>query len=258
MKITILNDNVPGRHCLSEFGLSYLVEADKKILFDTGSTDVFLRNSRLINVSLTDIDAVVLSHGHWDHGNGLSNIQGYKLICHPGVFKKRYNKKNRQYIGLKLTMAEINERFQLITTATPFYISPEMIFLGEIPRLNDFEATSTHFYDETGNDDFVDDDSALAVITGKGLVIISGCAHAGICNTIDYAMKITGINKINAVIGGFHLKSDEGRTMKTIQYLKKLDIPNIYPSHCTSLSALAKFYEAFKIHQVVTGDYFNF
>lgn len=80
MKITVLTDNAPGRECLSEFGLSYLVEADKKILFDTGSSDVFLKNAERLNISLDDLDAIVLSHGHWDHGNGLRFIRDKQLI----------------------------------------------------------------------------------------------------------------------------------------------------------------------------------
>jgi 7,8-dihydropterin-6-yl-methyl-4-(beta-D-ribofuranosyl)aminobenzene 5'-phosphate synthase len=122
MKITVLNDNAPGRLCLSEFGLSYLVEADKKILFDTGATDVFLRNACKLNIPLDDIDAIVLSHGHWDHGNGLTNLRGHQLICHPNSFIRRYNKKDNSYVGLNLSFEEIKARFNLVQSQKPYRI----------------------------------------------------------------------------------------------------------------------------------------
>ena len=258
MKITVLNDNAPGRDCLAEFGLSYLIESDKKILFDTGATNVFLHNAMKLNITLDDIDAIVLSHGHWDHGNGLVNLTGHKLICHPSSFIRRYNRKDNSYVGLNLKFEEYQSLFKLILAQTPYKISPEITFLGEIPRKSDFEIKTTHYIDENGSDDLIPDDSALAVTTSKGLVVISGCAHSGICNTIEYAKQVTGINKVYAVFGGFHLRSDNVQTQKTVEYFKAMQIPHIYPAHCTSLPALSKFYEAFKIHQVLTGDYFYF
>ena len=258
MKITILNDNAPGKGCLAEFGLSYLIEADRSVLLDTGISDVFIQNATRMNISLDAIDTVVLSHGHYDHGNGLQQLSGKQLICHPGVFTRRFNKKDNAYIGLNFTKEEASRKFDIIFSRLPYAVSPEIMFLGEIPRVNDFEAQITHFIDDAGADDFVPDDSALAIRTAKGLVIVSGCAHAGICNTIDYARKVTGIPVIHAVLGGFHLRSDNEQTRRTIDYLKKLKIEYIYPSHCTALPALAKFYEAFSIHQVLTGDYYYF
>jgi 7,8-dihydropterin-6-yl-methyl-4-(beta-D-ribofuranosyl)aminobenzene 5'-phosphate synthase len=258
LKVTILNDNAPGRNCLAEYGLSFLVEADKKILFDTGATDVYLQNADRLGISLNDIDSIVLSHGHWDHGNGLKYISDKQLICHPEVFSKRYNKKENRYIGLNQTRTEIDARFKVATYREPYQISPQIFFLGEIPRNNNFEAKSTYFYFEGGEEDFVPDDSGLAVITASGLVVISGCAHAGICNTIEHAKKITGISSVSAVIGGFHLRTNNEQTRKTIEYFKASGIKDIYPTHCTGLPALTQFYNAFEIYQALTGDYFNF
>ena len=94
LKLTILNDNAPGS-CASEHGLSYIVEADKTIMFDTGPSDIFFRNAEKLQVDLSAIDTVVLSHGHWDHGNGLQYLNGKKLITHPLSFQKKYRKKDR-------------------------------------------------------------------------------------------------------------------------------------------------------------------
>jgi 7,8-dihydropterin-6-yl-methyl-4-(beta-D-ribofuranosyl)aminobenzene 5'-phosphate synthase len=258
MKITVLNDNAPGKHCLSEYGFSLWIEADKRILFDSGSTDVFMQNAKRLNLSVDSADAIVLSHGHWDHGNGLNYLNKGTLICHPQAFRMRYNQKDNRIVGLNFSMEEAAKKFKLILSKEPYEISEQITFLGEIPRLNSFESQTTYFTDENGNEDFVPDDSALVLKTKKGIVVISGCAHAGICNTIEYARKITGIDKVHVVFGGFHLRNDNEQTLETIKYLQNLGVDKICPSHCTSLPALTLFYQAFGIHQVLTGDYFYF
>lgn len=171
---------------------------------------------------------------------------------------KRFRKKDNKYIGLDLSLEEVRDRFNLVTAATLFHISPEIIFLGTVPRQMDFERASDFFIDEHGKEDTVEDDSALVCLTAKGLVVISGCAHAGICNTIEYARNVTGEKRVQAVIGGFHLRAKNEQTRLTIEYLKNLGVPKIYPSHCTSFPALVLFYQAFKINQVLTGDFFYF
>ena len=258
MKLTVLNDNAPGNVCKSEHGLSYYIEADKKILLDTGASDLFLKNAALLNIDLTEVDTLVLSHGHWDHGNGLVHLKNKALITHPDSFQKKYRKKDHSYIGLPLSKIEAEEKFKLITTKKPHRISENIIFLGEIPRLNDFEAKNTSFVLEDGSEDFVLDDSAIAVKTDKGLVVVSGCAHSGICNIIDYAIQVTRVNDVHGVIGGFHLKKNDIQTHKTIEYFKQLKIQAIYPSHCTALPALAAFHQSFNTKQVLSGDIIYF
>lgn len=258
MKLTVLNDNAPGEIFSSEHGLSYIIEDDKKILFDVGPSDVFIRNAKKANIDLDEIEIIALSHGHYDHGNGLMNLKNKTLICHPESFIKRYSRNNTKYIGLPISIEQARKQFNLITTKEPYNISENIIFLGEIPRENDFEAKTTTFNKEDGSPDFVIDDSALAIKSEKGLIIVTGCSHAGICNIINYAIKVTGTNKVYAVIGGFHLKKDDDVTMKVINFIKKLNIKRVYPSHCTELPALSRFYEHFKIKQVRSGDVFNF
>lgn len=258
MRIRILTENCASGKFGAEHGLSYLVEAGKKILFDTGHTDLFLRNAKLMNISLDTVKTVVLSHGHWDHGNGLKYIEGKKLITHPNAFIKRYRKGGRENIGLNLSYEEISERFDLFTSAKPFKISENIVYLGEIPRENDFEAKTTNFILENKADDFVMDDSAIVVIEKDGLVIISGCSHSGICNIIEYAKKVTMTDMVKAVIGGFHLRDKGHQTMETIKYLKRKNIKSIYPSHCTYLPALAEFYREFGIEHIKSGMVLNF
>ncbi len=258
MKLTVLTENVASIGFTAEHGLSYLIEDDIKILFDFGQSDMFLKNAEKLKISLDDINTIVLSHGHFDHGNGLKYLKDKKLICHPDVFIKRYRKTDNINIGLSLDEKQISERFHLIKSKTPFMISNNIFFLGEIPRINDFEAKTTSFVKEDNSEDFITDDSAIAIRSPKGLIIITGCGHAGICNTIEYAKKITGLKKINTVMGGFHLKENDLQTQETIKFFKKQNIQNILPSHCTELPALAEFYNAFKIKSVKVGMVFHF
>ncbi len=260
MTITVLTDNTAGGRFLAEHGLSYIIEHNnKKILFDTGHSDVFLKNAEKLNIDIHhSIDLVVLSHGHWDHGDGLQYLDNKTLLTHPGSFIKRYRKNDHSNIGLALSKKELEQKFNLITSDKPYHISKNIYFLGEIPRKNNFEAQTTSFVDENGKPDFVNDDSAMAVIQDKEIIVITGCSHAGICNITDYAKKVCGLDKVKAVIGGFHLKHIDNQTERTIQYFDDQHIKNLYPSHCTELPALAAFYEKFEIKQVKTGMRIHF
>ncbi|MBN1251616.1 MAG: MBL fold metallo-hydrolase [Bacteroidales bacterium] len=258
LKITVLNDNAPKNKFASEHGLSYIVEADKKILFDFGPSNIFIKNAKLLNINFDDIDTLVLSHGHWDHGNGLKYLKNKKLITHPDSFQKKHRKKDNSYLGLPFSKKIAEKKFELILSKGPFQISKEITFLGEIPRLNNFEAKSTDFILDNGEDDFVMDDSAISVLTEKGLVVVAGCSHSGICNIIEYAKKLSGIENVYGVIGGFHLKHNDNQTKKTILYFKQNNIQKIFPSHCTALPALSQFYNAFKIEQIHSGDIVHF
>ncbi|UOB19343.1 MBL fold metallo-hydrolase [Abyssalbus ytuae] len=260
MKLTVLTDNHAGGKFLAEHGISYLVEYDNHtLLFDTGHSNAFLKNAELLHINLNDfVNTIVLSHGHWDHGDGLRFISNKTLVTHPLSFIKRFRKKDNTPIGLTLNKEEIEQRFDLKTSVKPYLVSDKIIFLGEIPRVNDFECKHTPYVDEDGNPDFVTDDSAVVLIDKDEIVIVTGCSHSGICNIIDYAKKIFKRKRIKAVIGGFHLKDDGIKTQLTIQHLRKNDIQNIYPAHCTELPALAAFYSEFKIQQVKTGMIINF
>lgn len=259
MTISVLTDNYPGSHTPAEHGMSYFIEyGGEKLLFDSGQSDMFIKNATTMNISMKNIDMIVLSHGHFDHGDGLWNLSGGRLICHPGCFVKRYRKADNSYIGLKKTKAELATKFDLITSDKPYKIREKIIFLGEIPRVTDFESHTTSFVFEDGLPDFVTDDSALVILMPQGLFVVTGCGHAGIINTLEYAKKVTGINKIYGIMGGFHLKEIERQTMESIRYLKGNNVKHILPSHCTELPTLSAFYEAFAIKQVKTGSVYEF
>ncbi len=259
MKISILVDNTPGVNTKAEFGLSFFIEHNgKTILFDTAQTNLFLENAKIMNLPIRDADFIVLSHGHFDHGNGLEHLNEGSLVCHPGCFVKRYRKPDRSFIGLKNSKEELESRFNLITTDKPYQLFDGAFFLGEIPRVTDFESKSTSFIFEDGTPDFVIDDSAIALKTEKGVFVVTGCGHSGVVNTLEYAKKVTGDNRIYGIIGGFHLKEVNRQTTETIEYLKKNRVKHVYPSHCTALPALVEFFLNFQFLQIKTGVTYNF
>ena len=260
LKINILTENVAGGKFLAEHGLSYLIEIDnEQILFDTGHSDVFLKNANKLGINIQEnVQTVVLSHGHWDHGDGLQFIENIKLITHPTSFIKRFRKADNSVVGLSLSRDEIKKRFGLKESEKPVKITDNLFFLGEIPRENSFESQTTTFVTEAGEPDFIPDDSALAAIVNGELIIITGCSHSGICNICEHAKTVTGIDKISAVIGGFHLKRNDLQTQKTVAYFKKNAVKKVLPSHCTELPALAVFYDNFEIQQIKTGMTFEF
>ena len=246
MKFSVLSDAKAVDGYGSEHGLSFLIEVDhKKFLFDTGASDLYLRNAEKLGLNMAELDAIVLSHGHFDHGNGLQYIKEKPLVCHPDCFVKRYRKSGKGYLGLALSEREIRKRFDLKTSREPVQLSEHLFFLGEVPRDNDFESQHTKYQLEDGSEDFIRDDSGLACISEGRLVVFSGCAHSGICNMVEHARKVTGIKQVHAVIGGFHLKQVNWQTKRTIVYLKELRVKRIYPSHCTQDPALSRMVELF-------------
>jgi len=260
MKLTVLTENAAGGKFLAEHGLSYLIEIDgEKILFDTGHSRVFLKNAAKLGIDIcNDVENVVLSHGHLDHGDGLQFLKNKVLITHPDSFIKRFQITDHSPVGTSITKEEILKKFKLNLTKLPFKLTENLFYLGEIPRKNDFESQTTTFVFENSKDDFVKDDSALAAIINNELVVVTGCSHSGICNICEHAKKVTGIQKIKTVIGGFHLKHQNRQTKETITYFKNNQIEKLFPSHCTELPALALFCNEFNIEQVKTGMVFDF
>lgn len=252
MKLKVLVENIASGRLKAEWGLSYIIESDQRILFDTGASDLFLKNAELMELDLNPIKKVLLSHGHWDHGTGLEYLENKKIYAHSEIFKERYS--GKRSIGLPFTKESIEERNELSLDNKPQKISENIIFLGEIPRKSKLENNAGQFTDKDGNFDNVPDDSAVVVIENEAINVITGCAHAGLINTVDYAIKITGIKKINSVIGGFHLLGNDEITTETIKYLKDMKVKKIYPSHCNQFPALVEFYNTFGARPLRSGD----
>lgn len=241
--ITVLNDD---RKCSDKFtcvhGLSLLIEADKKILFDVGQQDHFLKNAQILGKDISDADYVVLSHGHYDHTDGLMFLE-YPLtvVCHPDCTIYRISKRMGIYNGIPFSKTELCERYNMYFCKRPQKLSEKITFLGEIERNFYFECQNFPSTLSDGSDDTAPDDSGIVIDTERGLIIITGCGHSGICNTIAYAQKVTGKEKVLAVMGGFHLKTVDECTKRTLEFFCKIKPEQIYLGHCTSDEVIEYF-----------------
>jgi len=259
VKLTTLCENTAAKPgFISEWGWSIIVQADDlNVLFDTGGSFAAVRNADRLGVDFRTINKIVLSHAHADHTGGLREILRRtgetEVIAHPAVWELKYTKrpyeKKAAFIGVPFTREELElfgASFKL--SKEPVQISENIMTTGEILVTTDFEAIEPIFYVKekgTLRYDSIPDDLALIVKTERGLVIILGCGHRGIINTIYHAQNITGEEKVHTVVGGTHLfpKTDE-QIDKTIAALKKIGVQKIGVSHCTGFHASMRLAQA--------------
>ena len=252
---TLVENTASGADLLAEHGLSFWIEyGDKRILFDTGQSNILIKNAKVLGIDLAKIDAIVISHGHYDHTGGLSDVLEIaakaKIYLHPGATEPKFSKNisGVKSIGMPDSAKEAIQGQHMIWTATPATIFPGISVTGQVPRMNDYEDVGgTFFVDENcQKPDELLDDQTLFVESTKGLVVVLGCAHSGVVNTLDYISKLTGYNKIYAVIGGMHLlNASQIRIANTIEAFKKYEIQKIVPLHCTGQNAMQDFKTAF-------------
>jgi 7,8-dihydropterin-6-yl-methyl-4-(beta-D-ribofuranosyl)aminobenzene 5'-phosphate synthase len=258
LTLTVLVDNTTfmDRDLWREAGLSFFLEtAGKKILFDTGLSGLFLANAEKMGFSLSDLDVLVFSHGHIDHTGGLAALSRHlvhapldgrqhrvpELIAHPRCFwqKEKEGRKN----GSAMSEDEVRRLFPVNLSEKPVWITDDLVFLGEIPRKFAFEQVDPgnrriSLPDGRMEPDPLLDDSALAYRSPEGIVIITGCSHAGICTITQYAREVCGRQKVRDIIGGFHLiRPGPERLEKTGAYLGGLSLEALHACHCTSLPA---------------------
>lgn len=298
----ILNEKINIPPPIAEHGFSALVNVVKydnnknaddnnhSFLFDTGvSENGVIYNAKIFGIDFDNIKGIIMSHGHFDHFTGLVNIikmirnripdTYVSLYTHPDAFLKRWivlpngRKAKMPTLDVK-QLQEMKVRIHMNTGVRllPSDEIPWLLITGEIPREKPFEkGFPIQYVENSGNneldltpDPLVKDDQALVInIKNKGLLILTACGHSGIINTINYAKKITGINKIHAVLGGFHLPAggiyDEA-IEPTLKELKKTNPDYIIPCHCTGWKATNRIIETFpeKFIQTGVGTAFNF
>jgi len=267
---------------LAEHGFSMLIRVfnegkSNSVLFDTGgSAEGIVENTKRMSISLSEVEGIVLSHGHYDHFGGLLstvkaiNKVNLPIIVHEDMFETRGTRRSngtiRRYTKFP-TEAQLSPA-RIVRTKRPSLIADSMVCItGEIPRKTSFETGYTqHKAFVSGawkSDPLIRDERAIAInIKGKGLVVLSGCAHAGIINTIAYAQQITGTEKVHAVMGGFHLagKEFESRIQPTIKELQRINPKLIVPSHCTgwrAMCAIAKTFPKALVWNSV-GNFYKF
>lgn len=262
MKLTVLTDNATriDVYCLAEPGVCYAIEeGGRHILFDTGYSDVYLRNAETLGLDLRKTDAVVLSHGHNDHTGGLAcfpeTARRPALYAHPDVFAPR--RADGEDIGSPLTRSQAAERFDLRLSRAPVAVTERLTFLGEIPRTLDFEppeAIGEICADGVWQPDTIPDDSALVYRGRDGLTVVTGCSHAGICNILAYAREACGEERVAGVIGGFHLMTDSPRAARTADWLAQCRGARLRPCHCTCFAARAAIHRLAPVEEVCVGD----
>lgn len=236
MRISILADNRNAQGKLdgaNAFSL-LLTHNHKKYLFDMGLDDTFIKNASALGENLDDISYAVISHGHYDHGDGLVYLNDKKVVVGKGIFTKRFSKRRNGVSSALSYGKEIKKKHKLIFVKKVKKLDKDIFVFKTNHRPFEFENNNYPTYLSNKKDDIVKDEISLAVKTEKGLVVISGCSHAGICNIVENAKKICKTNKILAVVGGFHLTNKIDRAEKVVLKLKELGVENCYTGHCIS------------------------
>ncbi len=262
IRLTILCENsvdqVSPYGLLGEHGFScHLQTPAGNFLFDTGGGMTIMNNAELLGIDFTRLQGIMFSHGHFDHTGGLRQVLEktgkIPIYAHPDLFSKHFSKNSGKMhnIGIpwpQLELEELGADFKFSTT--PQKVTPDLLLSGEVPRISKVETGDPNLLslaeDGTQITDPLHDDLSLFIHTDKGLVILLGCAHAGLLNIIDHAIKLTGERKIHMVLGGTHLKfCSEEQMAATLDRLEELDVDLIGASHCTGLRGARMLSERF-------------
>lgn len=254
--ITIVVDNQCPSGLKAEHGLAFYIENEgRRILLDTGKGGALVPNARSLGVDLNRIDTLVLSHGHYDHTGAVAAVLqsgAADLYCHPAVTQPRYAIRNGEARPIHLPHGAMRAIDQLPEERLHWVPEPVMLnaaigITGAIPRRSAFEDTGGPFYlDPQGHRaDPLDDDMALFIRTAAGLVVCTGCCHAGLVNTMNHVRRLNDNSPVLAVIGGFHLLQAGSRRMEgTVSALRSLAPRMVVPCHCTGEHAVAVLLDA--------------
>lgn len=261
LNLDIICENTVGRpiSACGEHGFSCLIRMESGTwLFDTGSGETLLGNFDALGLDACQVDAVILSHGHYDHCGGLlpllQKIGPRPVYSHSQVFRERFwqGQHEERDISLPYSRSELESSgasFRAVDSFTA--IAPGLYFSGSIPRLDPLEEGDPHLVHRADEGegwcpDKFDDDAALAIETQKGLVILLGCAHSGLINTVEYFRHKLSDPRIHAIVGGTHLgpASDE-QFAATVEYLHRLEFDRLGVSHCTGQVRSAQLYARF-------------
>lgn len=253
LSLQILIDNHGQDELQTEHGFSIWIEyGEHVILFDTGCSDSFINNAVKLGCDLSEVDTLVLSHGHYDHTGGISALFALNphisVIAHPAVMTSpRYSlhpDKAPHMIAMpepQLDTLQSLPLSQRVLTHKPFEIGCGCYFSGEIPRMSAFEDVGGPFYLDTEkvHPDTLSDDASIWFETDAGLIIVTGCCHSGLMNTVQYIQNVSGEKRVAAIIGGLHLvHADKERLHLTAQALNEWKPDFVVTCHCSGSDAV--------------------
>ena len=253
LEITVLADDyTASANLLAEHGLSMLIEADDwRILFDTGQGRVMCGNAHALGIHLSGLDAMLLSHGHYDHTGGLADLlresSPSAIFVHPAALRPKYTKADKpphRFIGIpessRRALSDAHDH--IVWSQSAIEVVPDIWCTGEIPHLPGNEAADTRFFLDADCRDLdpLSDDQALFIQTRSGLVVVTGCAHAGIVNTLDCVSALTKRDEIYMLAGGLHLlRASDKQLEASADAIGRRNVEVLAPCHCTGMGGHA-------------------
>jgi len=260
---TLIEDTAVSQELTAEHGLSFWINyGNRSILFDTGQSDLLLKNAEILNIDLASADAIVLSHGHYDHTGGLAAVLEIapkaKIYLHPAAVELKFSRNGGSVrpIGMSDAARAAIQNRRVIWTVAPARLFSGISVTGQITRINDFEDVGGAFFNDNDclKSDELLDDQALFIESSRGLIVVLGCAHSGVVNTLNYISKLTGKKKVYALIGGIHLlNANRSRIENTLKAFKKFGIQKVIPLHCTGAGAVKVFNNVFAAECLFLG-----